>query len=204
MVRKNSGLFLCILVIFFIGFWSMASATTVIKEGLNIKFDKGKLSVDIRDIDVKVVFSALEEEGKIEIFNKKILPDRKISIKFNDLKTEKGIRKLMHACGVENYATIFTKGAKTGEPRVAKLILVKTGIGPAPIEKKIEVPKVILAEPVEKKIKATEVSEKEIEKAERETLVKTIMPMLEGVDEKTRQDIIEEIMEGEVSILDED
>ena len=175
----------------------MASATTVIKEGLNIKFDKGKLSVDIRDIDVKVVFRALEEEGKIEIFNKKILPDRKISIKFNELKTEKGIRKLMHACGVENYATIFTKGAKTGEPRVAKLILVKTGIGPAPIEKKIEAP-------IEKKIEATEVSEKEIEKAERETLIKTIMPMLEGVDEKTRQDIIEEIMEGELSILDED
>ena len=197
MVRKNSGLFLCILFIFFIAFWSMASATTIIKEGLNIKFDKGKLSVDIRDIDVKVVFRALEEEGKIEIFNKKILPDRKISIKFNELKTEKGIRKLMHACGVENYATIFTKGAKTGEPRVAKLILVKTGIGPAPIEKKIEAP-------IEKKIEATEVSEKEIEKAERETLIKTIMPMLEGVDEKTRQDIIEEIMEGELSILDED
>jgi len=197
MVRKNSGLFLCILFIFFIGFWSMASATTVIKEGLNIKFDKGKLSVDIRDIDVKVVFRALEEEGKIEIFNKKILPDRKISIKFNELKTEKGIRKLMHACGVENYATIFTKGAKTGEPRVAKLILVKTGIGPTPVEEKIEAP-------IEKKIKATEVSEKEIEKAERETLIKTIMPMLEGVDEKTRQDIIEEIMEGELTILDED
>ena len=197
MVRKNSGLFLCILVIFFIGFWSMASATTVIKEGLNIKFDKGKLSVDIRDIDVKVVFSALEEEGKIEIFNKKILPDRKISIKFNDLKTEKGIRKLMHACGVENYATIFTKGAKTGEPRVAKLILVKTGIGPTPVEEKIEAP-------IEKKIKATEVSEKEIEKAERETLIKTIMPMLEGADEETRQDIIDEIMEGKLTILDED
>ncbi len=197
MVRKNSGLFLCILFIFFIGFWSMASATTVIKEGLNIKFDKGKLSVDIKDIDVKVVFRALEEEGKIEIFNKKILPDRKITIKFNELKTEKGIRKLMHACGVENYATIFTKGAKTGEPRVAKLILVKAGIGPTPVEEKIEAP-------IEKKIKATEVSEKEIEKAERETLIKTIMPMLEGVDEETRQDIIEEIMEGELTILDED
>jgi len=103
----------------------------------------------------------------------------------------------MHACGVENYATIFTKGAKTGEPRVAKLILVKTGIGPAPIEKKIEAP-------IEKKIEAAKVSEKEIEKAERETLIKTIMPMLEGIDEKTRQDIIEEIMEGELSILDED
>lgn len=197
MVIKNSGLFLCILFIFFIAFWSMASATTVIKEGLNIKFDKGKLSVDIRDIDVKVVFRALEEGGKIEIFNKKILPDRKISIKFKELKTEKGIRKLMQACGVKNYATIYTKESKTGEPRVAKLILVKTGIGPAPIEKKIEAP-------IEKKIEATEVSEKEIEKAERETLIKTIMPMLEGVDEKTRQDIIEEIMEGELTILDED
>lgn len=197
MVRKNSDLFLCILITFFIAFWSRADGATVIKEDLNIKFDEGKLSVDIRDIDVKIIFRVLEKKGKIEIFNKKILPDRKISIKFKELKTEKGIRKLMHACGVENYATIFTKEAKTGKPRLAKLILVKTGIGTAPIEKKIETP-------IEKKIKATEVSEKEIEKAERETLIKTIIPMLEGVDEKTRQDIIEEIMEGELSILDED
>ncbi|RLC25145.1 MAG: hypothetical protein DRH21_04405 [Deltaproteobacteria bacterium] len=189
MVRKNSDLFLCILITFFIGFWSRADGATVIKEDLNIKFNEGKLSVDIRDIDVKMIFRVLEEKGKIEIFNKKILPDRKISIKFKELKTEKGIRKLMHACGVENYASIFTKEAKTGKPRLAKLILIKAGIGPAPVEKKIE---------------ATEVSEKEIEKAERETLIETIMPMLEGADEETRHDIIEEIMEGELTILDED
>lgn len=204
MVRKNSGLFFCILVVFFIGFWSMASATTVIKEGLNIKFDKGKLSVDIKDIDVKVVFKALEEKGKIEIFNKKIVPDRKISLRFSELKTEEGIKKLMHACGVKNYATIFTKEAKTGEPRVAKLILVKAGIAPVPVEKKIKAPEAILPASVEKNIEATEVREKEIEKAERETLLKTIMPILREVDEETRKDIIEEIMEGELTVLDED
>jgi len=203
MSRKNSVLFFCIVITFFVA--SNADATTVTEDGLSIKFDKGSLSVDIKNIDVKVVFKALEEKGKIEIFNKKILPDKKISLKFIELKTEEGIKKLMHACGVNNYATIFTKDVKTGEPKVAKLILVKAGIAPvAEVEKKAEAPEAILPAPVEKKIEITEVREKEIEKAERETLVKTIMPMLEGADEETRQDIIKEIMEGELTVLDED
>ncbi|MBW1796213.1 MAG: hypothetical protein JRJ38_17640 [Deltaproteobacteria bacterium] len=50
MLRKNSVLFLCIVITFFIAFCSNADATTVTKEGLNIKFDKGTLSVDIKDI----------------------------------------------------------------------------------------------------------------------------------------------------------
>ena len=205
MIRKNSALFLCIVITFFSAFWSKADATTVTKEGLSIKFDKGTLSVDIREIDVKVVFRALEEKGKIEIFNKKIVPDKKISLKFTNLETEKGIKKLMRACGVKNYATIFTKEAETGEPRVAKLILVKAGIAPvAEVQEKAEAPQVIQRAPVGKKIEATGVTEKEIEKAERETLLKTIMPILEEVDEETRQDIIEEIMEGELTVLDED
>ncbi|MBW1717641.1 MAG: hypothetical protein JRJ77_17825 [Deltaproteobacteria bacterium] len=181
MLRKNSVLFLCIVITFFIAFCSNADATTVTKEGLNIKFDKGTLSVDIKDIDVKVVLRALEEKGKIEIFNKKIVPDKKISLKFTNLETEKGIKKLMHACGVKNYATIFTKEAKTGELRVAKLILVKAGMPPAAVEKKPEAPKV---------------EEKEIEKAEREAMLQRVMPMLEGIDEETRQDIIKDIMDS--------
>jgi len=128
-----------------------------------------------------VVLRALEEKGKIEIFNKKIVPDKKISLKFTNLETEKGIKKLMHACGVKNYATIFTKEAKTGELRVAKLILVKAGMPPAAVEKKPEAPKV---------------EEKEIEKAEREAMLQRVMPMLEGIDEETRQDIIKDIMDS--------
>jgi len=205
MIRKNPALFFCIVITFFIAFWSNADATTVTKEGLSINFDKGTLSVDIKDIDVKVVLRALEEKGKIEIFNKKIVLDKKISFKFSGLKTEEGIKRLMRACGVKNYATIFTKEPETGAPRVAKLILVKARIGPVPeVEKKAEAPEAILPAPVEKKIEPTEVREKEIEKTERETLVKRIIPMLEGADEETRQDIIKEIMEGELSILDED
>jgi len=203
MIRKTLALFVCTVITFLVA--SNADATTVTKEGLNIKFDKGSLSVDIKDIDVKLVFKALEEKGKIEILNKKIVPDRKVSLRFSELKTEEGIKKLMHACGVKNYATIFTKEPKTGEPRVAKLILVKAGIAPvAEVQKKAEAPEAILPAPVEQEIEVTGVSEKEIEKAERETLVKTIMPMLEGADDETRQDIIKEIMEGELTVLDED
>ena len=213
MIRKNTALVLCILITLFVPFLSKANATSPPKDqvpasqtlGLNIEFDGGMLSVDIKDIDVRVIFKALEEKGNIEIFNKKIVPDRKITLKFSELKTEEGMKKLMHACGVKNYATIFTKEPEAGEPRVAKLILVKAGIGPvAEVEKKAEAPEAILPAPDERKIEVTGVSEKEIEKAERESLVKTIMPMLEGADDETRQDIIKEIMEGELTVLDED
>jgi hypothetical protein len=180
MIRKTLALFVCTVIIFLVA--SNADATTVTKDGLNIEFDKGSLSVDIKDIDIKVVFEALEEKGKIEIFNKKILPDKKITLKFTELKTEEGIKKLMHACSVKNYATIFTKEPETGEPRVAKLILVKAGIGPvAGVEKTVEAP---------------EFEEKEIEEAEREAMVRRMMPMLEGIDEETRQDIMNDVMDS--------
>ena len=190
MIRKNLVLFLCIVIAFFI-FLSNADATDVTKEGLNIEFNKGMLSVDIKNIDARMVFKALEEKGKIEIFNKKILPDKKISTKFKELKTEEGIKKLMQVCGVKNYVVISRKEIKPGESKIAKLILIKTEMGPVPpvpkVEEKAEVPE----------------TGKEIEKAQREAIVKTIMPTLKEADEETREAIMKEIMEGKVEAIED-
>jgi hypothetical protein len=188
MIRKNLVLFVWMVITFFI-FWSNADATDVAKEGLNIQFNKGMLSVDIKDIDTRVVFKALEEKGKIEIFNKKILPDKKISIKFKELKTEEGIKRIMQACGVKNYVVISRKEVKPGESKIAKLILIKAEVGPAPV--------------VEKEAEVREAPSKEIEKAQKEAIVKTITPMLEGTDEETREAIIKDIREGEVEAFED-
>lgn len=198
MIRKTLALFVCTVITFFVA--SNADATTVTEDGLNIEFHKGTLSVDIKDIDVKLVFKALEEKGKIEIFNKKIVPDKKISLKFSELKTEEGIKKLMHACGVNNYATIFTKEPKTGEPRVAKLILVKTAIGPLPTTEvpELEEKQAEATVPIEEKAETPEALGKEIRKAQREAIIKSITPILNEADEETRQAIIKDIMEGKV------
>lgn len=146
----------------------------------------------------------MEEKGNIKIFNKKVLPDSKISLKFNKLKTEEGIKKLMRACGVRNYATIFTKHDETGEARVASLILVKAGIASgAGVEKKPEARTVTLPSPVEENAEAIEVSKNEIVAAKKEIFVETIRPILEEVDNETREEIMKDIMDWELSMLDE-
>ena len=177
MIGKKVFSLIWVVIIFFIA-WSNARATSFIKEHVNIKFNKGRLSVDIKDVDTKTVFKILEEKGNIEILNKKILPHKKISIKFKDLKTEEGIKRLMRVCSIRNYLIISREKVKPGESKVAKLILVKAGA-----EKKPEVP---------------EVPSKEIGKAQREAIIKTITPMLNELDEETREAITKDIMKGKV------
>jgi hypothetical protein len=60
MVRKSLALFSFTLIDSFITFLTNAAATTVTKEGLSIKLDKGTLAVDVKDVDVKLVFKALK------------------------------------------------------------------------------------------------------------------------------------------------
>ena len=180
MFRKNSASVLCFLMTFFIPFFGDADGPTITTQWVNIRFDTGMLSVDIKNIDVRQVLKSLEEKGNIKIFNKKVLPDSKISLKFIKLKIEEGIKKLMHACGVRNYATIFTKQSGTGEARIVSLILVKAEIVPeAEVEKKPEAGKAII-------LLLEEVDEQE------------------EADEQISQDIIKEIMEEKVTIIDDE
>jgi len=188
MIGKKAFSLIWVAIIFFIP-WSNASATNSIKEDLNIEFNKGTLSVDIKDVDTKTVFKILEEKGKIEILNKKILPDKKVSIKFKDLKTEEGIKRLMRVCSIRNYLIISREEVKPGESKVAKLILIKTEAGSLPeAEKKAEVP---------------EVPSKEIGEAQREAIIKTITPMLNELDEETREAITRDIMKGKVEAFED-
>ena len=151
-------------------------------EDLNIDFYKGMLSVNIKDVDTKAIFKALEEKGKIKILNKKIIPDKKVRIKFKGLREAEGIKELMHACGIRNYVIIPKKEVKPDESKIAKLILIKAETGKVP----------------KREVKVPEVKKKEIEKAHREAIINTITPILQGTDEETRKAIIKEIREGEV------
>jgi len=180
MIGKKAFSLIWVAIIFFI-LWLNAPATNFIKEDINIEFNKGTLSVDIKDTDTKTVFKILEEKGKIEIFNKKILPDKKVSVKFKDLKIEEGIKRLMRVCSIRNYLIVFREEVKPGESKVAKLILIKAEASSLPeAEKKAGIPR------------------KEIGEAQREAIIKTITPMLNELDEETRQAITRDIMKGKV------
>lgn len=108
----------CFVLIFPIIFWTDVDFADAIEElspvsaieGLSMEFDKGMLSVDIKDVDARMVFNALEEKGKIEILNQKILPDRKVTIKFKNLKEEEGIEELMRVAGITNYVAKRQEG----------------------------------------------------------------------------------------------
>jgi len=182
MIGKKAFSLIWVAIIFFI-LWLNAPATNFIKEDINIEFNKGTLSVDIKDTDTKTVFKILEEKGKIEIFNKKILPDKKVSVKFKDLKIEEGIKRLMRVCSIRNYLIVFREEVKPGESKVAKLILIKAEASSLPeAEKKAGIPR------------------KEIGEAQREAIIKTITPMLNELDEETRQAITRDIMKGKVEV----
>jgi len=175
--RKIFYFYIVIIVLFF-----CLNISAKESEDLNIDFYKGMLSVNIKDVDTKAIFKALEEKGKIKILNKKIIPDKKVRIKFKGLKETEGIKELMRACGIRNYVIIPKKEVKPDESKIAKLILIKAETGKVP----------------KREVKVPEAKKKEIEKAHREAIIKTITPILQGTDEETRKAIIKEIREGEV------
>jgi uncharacterized protein YuzB (UPF0349 family) len=76
--------YLCIaysILIFILGFWSVSDAGDIVKgesqvsknETFSVEFNKGLLSVDLRDENVTKVFKELEKKAKIEIINQDIL-----------------------------------------------------------------------------------------------------------------------------------
>ncbi len=208
MIRRNGSLSVCSVITFLILFWSNADATNSARkevhaskiEGLSIEFDKGRLSVDIKDVDAKVVFKALGEKGKIEIVNQRILPDRRISLKFKDLEVEEGLKKLMRVAGVTNHSAIHESGPKPDETVLTKLILIKAeprGVGTPEAQKK----DARLTVPVDKK---REGLGEAMDKAQAEAIMEPILPMLEAEgDEQTAREIMKELMEGETHPIDD-
>lgn len=186
----------CSILIFVLGYWSASDAGDIAKEGsqvskneiFSVEFNKGLLSVDIRDANVTKVFKELEKRTGIEIINQGILPDRKVSIKFHGLKLRDGIKELIRVSGITNYIITY----KDKEDVITRLILVK----PQPSD----------AKPGETELKEKCITESEMPEAldrdmggaQREAIMKTLTPMLDKVDKETREAIKKDIMKGKV------
>jgi hypothetical protein len=169
-------------------------------EVLNIDFYKGKISVDIKNIDAKSAFRALAEKGGIEIINQKILPPKKLTLKFKDLKAEEGIKELMRVSGVTNYVVLNERGSAPRESEIKKLILVKTAPAGTYVTE-VNRKEVEITAPVEKK---PEGMGKAMDKAQAETIIEAIMPMLEAEgDGETAREIMKELMEGETHPIED-
>jgi hypothetical protein len=186
----------CSILIFILGFWSGSDAGDIVKEEtqipkketFSVEFNKGLLSVDIRDANVTKVFKELEKKGKIEITNQSILPDRKVSIKFQGLKIRAAIKELIRVSGISNYIIIY----KDKEDVITRLILVK----PQPSDARIQ--ETDLKERYIDEGEMTEALDRDIERAQREAIMKTLAPMLDKVDKETQEAIKKDIMKGKL------
>lgn len=197
--------YLCIaysILIVVLGFWSVSDAGDIVKgesqvsknETFSVEFNKGLLSVDIRDANVTKVFKELEKKAKIEIINQGILPDRKVSIKFHGLKLRNGIKELIRVSGISNYIIIY----KDKEDVITRLILVKSRPSDARI-KETDLKERCITEG-----EMPEVLDRDIERAQRETIIKAIEPLLRSEsDEETFRKIRDEIMTGETEAFDD-
>jgi len=187
--------YLCILIVV-LGFYSVSDASDIAKEGsqvskndtFSVEFSKGLLSVDIRDANVTKVFKELEKKAKIEIINQGILPDRKVSIKFHGLKLRNGIKELIRVSGITNYIITY----KDKEDVITRLILVKSRPSDARI-KETDLKERCIAEG-----EMPEALDRDIERAQREAIMKTLTPMLDKVDKETQEAIKKDIMKGKV------
>ncbi|MDL1961194.1 MAG: hypothetical protein LWX01_05765 [Deltaproteobacteria bacterium] len=157
-------------------------------ETFGVEFNKGLLSVDIRDANVTKVFKELEKKAKIEIINQGILPDRKVSMKFHGLKLRNGIKELIRVSGISNYIIIY----KDREDVITRLILVKS----RPSDAKIK--EIDLKERCIDEGEMPEVLDRDIDRARREAIMKTLTPMLNKVDKETQEAIKKDIMKGKV------
>ncbi|MDL1958465.1 MAG: hypothetical protein LWW99_03665 [Deltaproteobacteria bacterium] len=186
----------CSILIVVLGFWSVSDASDIVKgesqvsknETFGVEFNKGLLSVDIRDANVTKVFKELEKKAKIEIINQGILPDRKVSMKFHGLKLRNGIKELIRVSGISNYIIIY----KDREDVITRLILVKS----RPSDAKIK--EIDLKERCIDEGEMPEVLDRDIDRARREAIMKTLTPMLNKVDKETQEAIKKDIMKGKV------
>jgi len=192
----------CSILIVVLGFRSVSDAGDIVKgesqvsknETFSVEFNKGLLSVNIRDANVTKVFKELEKKAKIEIINQDILPDRKASIKFHGLKLRNGIKELIRVSGITNYIIIY----KDKEDVITRLILVKSRPSDARI-KETDLKERCITEG-----EMPEVLDRDIERAQRETIIKSIEPLLRSEsDEETFRKIRDEIMTGETEGFDD-
>jgi hypothetical protein len=196
MIKVTS--YLCIaysILIVVLGFCSVSDAGDIVKgesqvskkETFSVEFNKGLLSIDIRDANVTKVFKELEKKAKIEIINQGILPDRKVSIKFHGLKLRDGIKELIRVSGISNYIIYTDK-----EDVITRLILVKSQPSDARI-KETDLKERCITEG-----EMPEALDRDIERAQREAIMKTLTPMLDKVDKETQEAIKKDIMKGKV------
>jgi hypothetical protein len=201
MIRIISPLCIaCPVLIFVLGFWSPSCAGDIAegqtqvpkKEIFAVEFNKGLLSVDVKDANVTEIFKELEKKGKIEIINQGILPDKKVSIKFRGLKIREGIKELIRVSGICNYIVLYKRDM------ISRLILLKPRLSDVKIEE-TDVKETYIAED-----ETDDVLDRDIDRAQRETIIKAIEPLLESeTDEETARKIRNEIMTGQTEAFDD-
>ena len=83
------------------------------ERGTFISIQEGALSVDVESIDLLGLFEELCKRLDIEIVGKDAISGKVISVKFNDMNLEDGIRRLIRIAGIDNYAIEYRQGSES-------------------------------------------------------------------------------------------
>ena len=90
-------------------------------ESFQVKVSDGYLSVNAREAPLVKIFDEIRKQAKIAV-DGSIAPEEKITIQFERVALEEGLKRL-----AKNISVIYTQGPKDKSPRIARIVVLPEG-----------------------------------------------------------------------------
>lgn len=104
------SLWLITIAAFFMIAGSPTAASAAAGKGPAIASSDGSLSINVENMDPTALFTDLSKEANLEVRGVDIIPRDSITVRFENLSVEEGIKVVMRAISVDNYAIFYRKG----------------------------------------------------------------------------------------------
>jgi hypothetical protein len=85
---------------------SAALPSTPTAQVTGISLQDGRLSVDVRDQDLRAVIESIASQGNIDIRHPEGIPNTRISMRFASLPVSKGLHRLLRAADISGYVLV--------------------------------------------------------------------------------------------------
>ena len=92
-------------------------------KGERVIFTKGLLTVQAKDVTLKSLLEEIGQKAGIGAESSPSLGNHKISVQFESLTLEKGLRAILQSAGVVNYALVYAQSQQPG--KIGKWVIDK-------------------------------------------------------------------------------
>lgn len=100
------GLYITAITAFFIA----GAAGVADGKGTAIINNNGSLSINVENEDPTTLFTDLSKEANLDVQGVDVIPRESITVRFENLSVDEGIKVVMRAMSVDNYAIFYRKG----------------------------------------------------------------------------------------------